>query len=282
MTQQNKILRTAVKSIKQRNGGILMNTHNFNTGAYASTSELAKHNNNMLWPYCHGKYTATAVARLSEWLAQDGVKLTDEMAACIMHYFITTYDMQGPAYVVLITLLRDNNIEAVKCFYRLFTYPTSDYAALEKKIEALAICPSGVINAVCSDSMRLGVFTDRLFTTTFEDDIVHLIEDDITVRELAAMTDPEPFIIACWKEAGLATVLLAKALYPCEDIKMSMDEFLSHCTPCGGNWGGLLLSGINELFPEVYEVIPEDMGINAFSALCELLRLLGIDTNEKA
>ena len=182
-----------------------MNTRNFNTGAYASTSELAKHNNNMLWPYCHGKYTAMAVARLSEWLAQDGVKLTEEMAAGIMHYFITT-----------------------------------------------------------------------------EDDIVHLIEGDITVRELAAMTDPEPFIIACWKEAGLATVLFAKALYPCEGIKMSMDEFLSHCTPCGGNWGGLLLSGINELFPEVYKVIPDDMGINAFGVLCELLRLLGIDTNEKA
>ena len=259
-----------------------MNTNNFKADACISTKELAKHNNNMLWPYCHGKYTAMAVATLSRQLAQDGVKLTDEMAPCIMHYFITTYNMQGPAYVILVTLLRNNNIEAIKCFYRLFVHPTSDDDTLEKKLTVLAMCSPDTINAVCSSSMSLGVFTDRLFTTTFEDDIVHLIEDDITVRELAAMADPEPFIIACWKEAGLAVVLLAKSLYPCNGIKMSMDEFLSHCTPCGGNWGGLLLSGINELFPEVYKVIPDNMGINAFGVLCELLRLLGINTNEKA
>ena len=89
-----------------------------------NTRELAKHNNNILWPHCYGKYTAMAVARLSEWLAQDGVKLTDEMAACITDYFITTYEMQGPAYVILIKLLQDNDIEAVKYFYNLLDIAT--------------------------------------------------------------------------------------------------------------------------------------------------------------
>lgn len=89
-----------------------------------NTRELAKHNNNVLWPHCYGKYTAMAVARLSEWLAQDGVKLTDEMATCITDYFITTYEMQGPAYVILIKLLRDNDIEAVKYFYELLDIAT--------------------------------------------------------------------------------------------------------------------------------------------------------------
>lgn len=92
-----------------------MNTNNFKADAY--TKELAKHNNDMLWPYCHGKYTAMAVAVLSRQLAQDGVKLTTEMASCIMRYFITTYDMQRPEYVILVTLLRSSNVETIERFY---------------------------------------------------------------------------------------------------------------------------------------------------------------------
>lgn len=142
------------------------------------------------------------------------------------------------------------------------------------------MCPSGTINAVCSDSMRLGVFTDRLFTTTFEDDIVHLVDDDLTLSTLNDMVEPEKLIIACWKEAGLAVVLLAKALYPCNGTIMPMSKFLTNCTNCGNNWSATLLTGIKKLFIDVYKVIPIDMGFASVNVLYEVLKLLGIDTSK--
>lgn len=56
--------------------------------------------------------------------------------------------------------------------------------------------------------------------------------------------------------------------------------FLEHCTACGGNWGGMLLTGIKKLYPRVWEVIPEDMGCFAWQALCATLILCGVDTSE--
>ncbi len=55
-------------------------------------------------------------------------------------------------------------------------------------------------------------------------------------------------------------------------------DFLSHCTACGGNWGGMLLSGIRALYPKVYEAIPDDMGVHAWACICNTLILLGVDT----
>ena len=56
----------------------------------------------------------------------------------------------------------------------------------------------------------------------------------------------------------------------------TQDEFLNHCTACGGNWGGMLLTGIKELWPKVYEAIPNNMGTMAFGCLCDTLVLLGV------
>lgn len=64
--------------------------------------------------------------------------------------------------------------------------------------------------------------------------------------------------------------------------KMPMSQFLTHCTPCGGNWGGMLLSGINDLYPEVYEAIPDDMGSHAWSCICRVLWLLGVYAEEES
>lgn len=60
---------------------------------------------------------------------------------------------------------------------------------------------------------------------------------------------------------------------------MKFDNFLKHCTACGGNWGGMLLTGVNEFWPEVYAAIPDSMGVNAFGCICATIRLLGIDTS---
>lgn len=55
-------------------------------------------------------------------------------------------------------------------------------------------------------------------------------------------------------------------------------DFLSDCTACGGNWGGMILTGIKKLFPAVWDAIPEDMGDNAFIHLSYTLILCGVDT----
>lgn len=58
-----------------------------------------------------------------------------------------------------------------------------------------------------------------------------------------------------------------------------MKEFLEYCSACGGNWGGMLLTGIRRLWPTVYDVIPEDMGIHAWACICSTLILCGVDTS---
>jgi hypothetical protein len=86
-------------------------------------------------------------------------------------------------------------------------------------------------------------------------------------------------ILESWGENGVA-VIVASAK---ENKAMTFDEFLKSCTACGGNWGGLLLSGIKELFPETYAAIPEHMassGEKAFALLIDTLILCGIQFEE--
>ena len=59
-------------------------------------------------------------------------------------------------------------------------------------------------------------------------------------------------------------------------VPMTMDQFLDHCTACGGNWGGMLLTGVQKLYPEVYDAIPDDMGHFAWSGICTTIKLLGV------
>lgn len=61
---------------------------------------------------------------------------------------------------------------------------------------------------------------------------------------------------------------------------MSFDYFLNACTACGGNLGGMLLTGVSRLYPAVWEAIPAHMGAHAFFTICNLLILLGIDVSE--
>jgi len=66
-----------------------------------------------------------------------------------------------------------------------------------------------------------------------------------------------------------------------EPLNMNCSEFLKHCTACGGNWGGMLLTGVRELRPSVWDVIPDDMGWNAWVHICHTLILLGVDTSDE-
>lgn len=78
-----------------------------------------------------------------------------------------------------------------------------------------------------------------------------------------------------WGDDVLAVACLATK------TPMTFKEFLTHCTACGGNWGGMLLTGVNELYPEVWKAIPDDMGWNPFNTICALLVLLGVDFSEE-
>lgn len=88
------------------------------------------------------------------------------------------------------------------------------------------------------------------------------------------MNERELFIIEHWGEQGKAVIEACKNVNP---EPMTCKDFLSHCTACGGNWGGMLLSGINELYPAVYDAIPDDMGHQAFACISSTLILLNVD-----
>lgn len=98
-------------------------------------------------------------------------------------------------------------------------------------------------------------------------DIIQLRK--MPVNELTS----DEVIAALWKEAGVNVLeaIERQAIAP-----MTMDDFLSHCTACGGDWNGMFLTGIKTLYPEVYEAIPDDMGSFAFRCICEVLELLQI------
>ena len=62
---------------------------------------------------------------------------------------------------------------------------------------------------------------------------------------------------------------------------MKFDSFLKHCYACGGNWGGMLLTGVQHFWPEVYDAIPDNMGPHAWECICITIRLLGVDTSSE-
>lgn len=91
----------------------------------------------------------------------------------------------------------------------------------------------------------------------------------MTIQELNALSDRER-ISALWGNNVLT------AIDHQHTTTMTMDEFLNHCTACGGNWGGMLLTGIQKLYPEVYEAIPDNMGHFAWLGICTTITLLNV------
>ena len=91
----------------------------------------------------------------------------------------------------------------------------------------------------------------------------------MTIAELSALNERE-FIANQWGVSVLA-IIDQQGTAP-----MTMKDFLSHCTACGGNWGGMLLTGIKKLWPDVWEAIPDDMGVFAWRCLCDTLTVLGV------
>lgn len=81
-------------------------------------------------------------------------------------------------------------------------------------------------------------------------------------------------LVEHWGEAGERVIEECAEATPYNN---AFDKFLNECVACGGNWGGLLLTGVKRLYPEVWDAIPDDMGTFATSDICSMLTLLGID-----
>lgn len=67
-----------------------------------------------------------------------------------------------------------------------------------------------------------------------------------------------------------------KALQQTEPINMKFNDFLNECIACGGNWTGMILSGIKSLRPELYNAVPDYIGKRAWMTLTNILLYLGV------
>ena len=82
-------------------------------------------------------------------------------------------------------------------------------------------------------------------------------------------------LVEDWGDDGKKVIVLChQSERFCGNTKM----FLSHCTCCGGDWGAMFLTGVRELYPDVWEAIPDDMGWRAFILIINVLQLLGVET----
>lgn len=105
--------------------------------------------------------------------------------------------------------------------------------------------------------------------------IQQLLTEDVPISKLVQLEKAE-FLLATWGIDGYALLYYIDSTKD-EYKEMSFDTFLTKCTPCGGDWGQMFLTGIKELYPTIYNLIPDDMGLNPFASLYELLRVLGIE-----
>lgn len=91
------------------------------------------------------------------------------------------------------------------------------------------------------------------------------------------ITEAQDSLVRYWGEDG------KKVIGQCfKEPKFGGDipAFIKFCTARGGDWGKMFLSGIDYLYPEVYALIPNDMGSSAFNCIFYVMRLLGVKTWE--
>ena len=80
-----------------------------------------------------------------------------------------------------------------------------------------------------------------------------------------------------WGEETARKILVAAfTAVPTAEVE-TFDDFLKHCTACGGDWGQMFLTGIKALWPSVYDAIPDYMGVDVLAALTCVLILCDIE-----
>lgn len=81
------------------------------------------------------------------------------------------------------------------------------------------------------------------------------------------------YLVEEWGEAGERVLAEVTKI---DKVEMTMDDFLGYCYACGGNWCAMLLSGIKELWPQIWDAIPGNMGHHAWVCLNVLIKLCGV------
>ena len=90
--------------------------------------------------------------------------------------------------------------------------------------------------------------------------------------------EAQKLVVDNWHEAGEKII---ETLHVTSPLNITLDEFLQDCTACGGNWGGMLLTGIKRKNLKVWELIPENMGSHAWECICATLTLMGVEWNKE-
>lgn len=90
--------------------------------------------------------------------------------------------------------------------------------------------------------------------------------------------EAQDFLVDYWGEDGKKVIVEAFSI---PKYNKPFSEFLNECSTCGGNWGGMLLTGVKRLWPNVYDAIPEQMGHFAWNAILYTLLLCGVDTTSE-
>lgn len=88
------------------------------------------------------------------------------------------------------------------------------------------------------------------------------------------MNESRNFIMENWGKDVL------EVIDSCEPLNITYKQFLDHCVACVGDWSGILLFGLRELRPEIWKAIPDDMGVDAWKCICEILALAGVIMEE--
>lgn len=95
--------------------------------------------------------------------------------------------------------------------------------------------------------------------------------------EYSAIIEAQDTIVENWGDAGKKIIEIIFNHTDEYVLRMTCGEFLQSCTACGGNWGGMFLSGIKRLAPEVYDAIPDDMGCHAWICIIATLKLMRVE-----
>ena len=96
----------------------------------------------------------------------------------------------------------------------------------------------------------------------------------IKMNSYEVIKEAQDILVEYWGNDGKRVIEECAKVNP---LNGSLETFLEHCVCCGGNWNGMFLSGINALYPSVYDVIPKDMGSMAFSCICATILLCGVN-----
>lgn len=96
--------------------------------------------------------------------------------------------------------------------------------------------------------------------------------ENVFTKELLKASE----VIAMWwgTDVGYAFLYAPKLNEPFSDF------LKTYCAACGGDWVNMILSGIHELYPELYKMIPDDLGPYPFKCAVAAMELLGIDVGK--